>query len=95
MRYDAPFIIMRLAPTIGRPHAPRRITVQARAYTLEDAMTSADGPARRRRALQAMFTREGDSYAWISKEIAWLNRCATWIERSGAPARVPARGRGR
>ena len=41
MRYDAPFIVKRYAPMIGRPDSPKRVTVAHQAYTLDAALTFA------------------------------------------------------
>lgn len=43
MRYDAPFLVKRYAPMIGRPDSPRRITVAHQEYTLNNAIVSARG----------------------------------------------------
>lgn len=37
MRHDAPFLVKRYAPMIGRPESARRITVAFQAYRLLDA----------------------------------------------------------
>jgi hypothetical protein len=41
MRHDAPFLVKRFAPMIGRPNSPRRITVAHQAYTLDAALSFA------------------------------------------------------
>jgi hypothetical protein len=38
MRHDAPFLVKRYAPMIGRPDSVRRVTVGHQAYTLEAAL---------------------------------------------------------
>ena len=38
MRHDAPFLVKRYAPIIGRPDGPRRVAVEHQAYTLEAAL---------------------------------------------------------
>lgn len=38
MRYDAPFLVMRYGPMIGRPASALRVTVAHQAYRLVDAL---------------------------------------------------------
>lgn len=38
MRHDAPFLVMRRAPMIGRPESKARVTVAHQAYRLADAL---------------------------------------------------------
>lgn len=41
MRHDAPYLVKRYAPMMGRPDSPKRITVAHQAYTLDAALTFA------------------------------------------------------
>ena len=41
MRNDAPYLVKRYAPMMGRPESPRRIAVAFNAYTLESALKEA------------------------------------------------------
>jgi hypothetical protein len=89
MRFDAPFVVKRLAPTIGRPGVGRRITIAHRAYSLAEALDYAREPARRRRALMATVAREGlGGDTWQARSIRELERTATWIERRGTSASI-------
>ena len=93
MRHDAPFVVRRLAPLIGRHEGRRRRGVAGKAYTLEHAMEIASEPGRRRRALQATVEREGlGPGSWQAREILELERIATWIDHVRAPAFVARRG---
>ncbi len=76
MRHDSPFLVKRYASMIGRPDSPRRVTVAACEYTLEDALAT----ARRDRSQRALvgrtvrFDREGG---------VELYRFATLVEAAG------------
>lgn len=41
MRHDAPFLVKRFAPMIGRPSSARRVSVYHNAFRLEWAMETA------------------------------------------------------
>jgi hypothetical protein len=41
MRHDAPFLVKRLAPMMGRRDGPRRVTVAFNAYTIQSALVAA------------------------------------------------------
>ena len=60
-RHDAPFLIKRLAPMMGHPTGPRRVSVSGHAYTLEGAVEAA-------REEQARATR----HRWL--EAYWVER---------------------
>lgn len=95
MRSDQPFIVKRLAPMIGRPDSPRRVTVQGGAYGMGEALELAREPARRRLALEGMRAREeGGGHPWITTKIRELERTATWIERRGQPSTLARKIRG-
>jgi hypothetical protein len=91
MRHDAPFVIKRLSPMIGRSTSARRMKVHGRAYTLADALEIAVEPTRRRRTLQARLDRDGDAIGWIVETIRELKRTAIWIEHRDAPASITRR----
>lgn len=87
MKHQAPFVVKRLAPMIGRPEGARRIAVAYFANTLPEALDAAQAPALRRRALEGMRAKEGGGGApWLTSKILELERTATWIERRDASA---------
>jgi len=90
MRHDAPYVVKRLAPMIGRPESPRRIRVEHAAYTMAEAIDAARGPARRRLALEGIRSTEGEGgrRPWLDASIRELERTATWIERRGKSATI-------
>ena len=89
MRHGAPFVVKRLAPTIGRAGGARRLSTMHNAYTLAEALEYAQGPARRRAALAAMLAREGlGGDTWQARSIAELEQTATWIEARGKSATI-------
>lgn len=89
MRHDAPFVVKRIGPMIGRPESARRIAVEHNAYTLAEALEYATAHVRRRATLAAMVAREGlGGDAWQARTIRELERTATWIERRGKSATI-------
>jgi hypothetical protein len=42
-RHDAPYLLMRYGPPIGRPDHPPRIAVAYQAYSLEEALQAGRG----------------------------------------------------
>ncbi len=92
MKHQAPFLVKRLAPMIGRPESARRITVAYRASTLEAAITAARDFARRRLALEGIRARDGGGgRPWLDASIVELERTATWIERREKSATITRR----
>lgn len=64
MRYDAPFLVKRLAPMMGRPDSPKHVTVAHQAYTLKAAIEFARlqlGPSPWRQAGPCWIERRGQS----------------------------------
>lgn len=94
MRHDAPFVVKRLAPPIGRAGGARRITLHGHGYTLDEAIDIARDPARRRQTLESMRERDGDPHGWMTTKIGELARTSTWIEKRGARATTTPGGRG-
>lgn len=78
MRHDAPFLVMRLAPPMGRSHLPRRVSVAHQAYSLAAALDV----ARDEQRLSGHVLNAAD---------LWRLRSVFWIERRGASARQPTR----
>jgi hypothetical protein len=96
MKHQAPFVVKRLAPMIGRPESARRITVTYYASTLEAAIEAAHGFTRRRLALEGIRAREGGAGpAWLASKLLELERTATWIERRDQSASIARRRGGR
>ena len=89
-RTSAPFLVKRLAPRMGRPNSPRRVTIAHQCYSLATALEKARFGVEHRRFLEAARAREGDPHGWITNTIAVLERTAIWIERRGFPAAIPA-----
>jgi len=80
MKYDAPFLVKRYAPMIGRPESPRRITIAFQTYTLRAALEWCQDE-------QAHAARQGAG-VW------WSRAAVLYIERRGQPAtRRKAEGR--
>jgi hypothetical protein len=71
MRYDAPFLVKRWAPIMGRPDGPRRISVVYQAYTLETAMHEATYENDRHRR---QLVRLGPAAHWIERRGAPASR---------------------
>lgn len=95
MTHDAPFVVKRIAPPIGRPDERRRIAVHHGAYTLADALENARNVARRRATLKELAAKGGGpAPLWLALKIRELERTATWIERRDATATITTK-RGR
>jgi hypothetical protein len=85
MRYDAPILVKRLAPMVGRPTSPRRQAVAYQALSLADA----ERYLRELRQHDAYWRQQAlgpTSYA--RDEVTWRDRRALWIEKRGQPATV-------
>lgn len=97
MRHDAPFVVKRFAPPIGRPNAQRRVVLEHNAYSMAEALDAARGPARRRLALEAIRGKEegGGGRPWLDASIVELERTATWIERRDQSATLARKRSGR
>jgi hypothetical protein len=91
MRYDAPFLVKRFAPMMGRPDSKRRVTVAYQAYTVADAVKEA-AYERRRHQLQS---RLGPASFWIERrgQKAVLPKQRS-VCPSGVQGRVLRPGRG-
>lgn len=63
MRHDAPFLVKRYAPMIGRPDSKRRVTVAHQDYRLADALRS----AREELAFAARYPWPRHAGAWIER----------------------------
>jgi hypothetical protein len=74
MRHDAPFLVKRYAPMIGRPDGPKRVTMAFQTYALAEAQRWAD--TERQRAWRAVF--------WIERR----GQSATRPRKSFAERRV-------
>jgi hypothetical protein len=70
MRHDAPFVVKRLAPMIGRPDSRRRITVAYQAYRLRDALDWIRGEL----ASLALHPQRRRSAFWIERRGAKATR---------------------
>lgn len=73
MKHDAPFLVKRYAPMIGRPDSPRRITIAYQAYTVGAALAW----CRQERSYREL---EGGTGVW------WHRQAVLYIERRGQPA---------
>lgn len=69
-RHDAPLLVKRLAPPIGCPHLPPRVTVAYQAYSQAEALKWATHQAESIAAARALYG----------------VRVFLWIERRGRPA---------
>jgi hypothetical protein len=63
MRHDAPFLVKRFAPMIGRPESKRRITVAYQAYRLADAIEWARGEQE-----------HAERCSWVRRPALWIER---------------------
>jgi hypothetical protein len=77
MRHDAPFIVKRYAPMIGRPMTARRVTVAYQAYTLDAAL--------------AFARNERDVVTRLAAQCDWLRPATLWIEQRGQTAALSTR----
>jgi hypothetical protein len=79
MRYDAPFVVKRFAPMIGRPESPRRITIAYQAYTLSAAIEW----CRQERTQEARTA--GTGVWWHRPAVLFLERRGQSATRSRGP----------
>jgi hypothetical protein len=79
MRVDAPYLVKRSAPPVGRPDEPRRISVESQHYRLDEAIEDA----------RACLIASRTPGTWRDAGYG-LGQCVFWIERRGAPATVRA-----
>jgi hypothetical protein len=77
MRHDAPFIVKRRAPMIGRPDSTPRITVAYQAYQLEAALDWCRRDVETHNRYVTRFGVEANT---------WSRCSALWIEHRGQPA---------
>ncbi len=89
MRTDAPFIVKRLAPPIGRPNEPRRVATDHQAYSLSAALEWARDRERQHQVLRNhLGTGHGSAHelAYRQDQLTWFDRAAFWVERRGQVA---------
>jgi hypothetical protein len=63
MRHDAPFLVKRYAPMIGRPDSPKLVTIAFQGYSFDEVHRWA--VAARQRALDVWSTRQ--AVFWIER----------------------------
>jgi hypothetical protein len=86
MRFDAPFVVKRYSPPIGRANAPRRVTIEARAYSLDEAMQYARRNREMFARIRERLASEGEGKPWTLNDLDWYANAPTWIEHRRAPA---------
>lgn len=88
MRYDAPYLVKRLAHPIGRLERPRVVAVHYQTYSVEDALRVVQGEREHAAHLRARIAANEYPHAdqWYRDKLAWLESAAFWVERRAQPA---------